>query len=73
VGYKVYYGTASGAYSSVINVGKVTKATMSNLTGGVVYYFTIRTYNLFGLVSSYSNETSAIPQTTNFFLTVGGP
>jgi hypothetical protein len=73
VGYKVYYGTASGAYSSVINVGNVTKATISNLTGGVVYYFTIRTYSVLGLVSSYSSEISAIPQTTNFSLTVKDP
>ena len=72
LGYKVYFGTTSGANSSVINVGNVTTATISNLNGGTVYYFTIRTVSVLGLVSSYSSEVSAIPQTTSFSLTVDG-
>jgi hypothetical protein len=61
---------ASGTYPNVIDVGNATKATISNLTSGATYYFTIRTYSLFGLVSSYSNEISAVAPQTSFLLTI---
>jgi len=73
VGYKVYYGTASGTYPNVIDVGNATKITIPNLTSGATYYFTIRTYSLFGLVSSYSSEISAVAPQTSFLLTIGDP
>jgi hypothetical protein len=55
-GYKLYYGTASQAYSQVINVGKNTQVTVSNLSQGVTYFFVVSAYNLQGAESDYSNE-----------------
>jgi hypothetical protein len=55
-GYKLYYGTAAQAYSQVINVGKNTQVTVSNLSQGVTYFFAVTAYNLQGVESDYSNE-----------------
>jgi len=55
-GYKLYYGTASQAYSQGINVGKNTQVTVSNLSQGVTYFFAVTAYNLQGAESDYSNE-----------------
>ena len=55
-GYKLYYGTASQAYSQVIDVGKGTQVTVSNLNQGVTYFFAVTAYNLQGAESDYSNE-----------------
>jgi hypothetical protein len=63
-GYKLYYGTAAQAYSQVINVGKNTQVTVSNLSQGVTYFFAVTAYNLEGDESEYSNEinSSVLPQ-----------
>jgi hypothetical protein len=55
-GYKLYYGTASQAYSQVFNVGKNTQVTVSNLNQGVTYFFAVTAYDLQGAESDYSNE-----------------
>jgi hypothetical protein len=55
-GYKLYYGTASQAYSQEINMGKNTQVTVSNLSRGVTYFFAVTAYNLQGAESDYSNE-----------------
>jgi hypothetical protein len=55
-GYKLYYGTASKAYSQVIDVGKNSQVTVSNLNQGVTYFFAVTAYNLQGEESDYSNE-----------------
>jgi hypothetical protein len=55
-GYKLYYGTAAQAYSQMINVGKNTQVTVSNLSQGVTYFFAVTAYNLQGAESEYSNE-----------------
>jgi Divergent InlB B-repeat domain/Fibronectin type III domain len=55
-GYKLYYGTATQAYSQVINVGKNTQVTVSNLSLGVTYFFAVTAYSLQGAESDYSNE-----------------
>ena len=84
-GYNLYYGTASGFYSNMINVGNVTNATIPGLTAGVTYYFAAVTYNASGDVSGYSNEARyAVPVTIpalqlshavagQYMLTVNGP
>jgi hypothetical protein len=73
-GYMVYYGEISHNYTSSLDVGKVTTATISNLVGNKVYYFAIDTYGIFGNVSPYMSEISATPRVnlTNFSLTLGG-
>ena len=55
-GYKVYYGSSSRSYQVVIDVGKNTTHTVSNLQSGSPYYFAITNYNTSGLESGYSNE-----------------
>ncbi len=57
-GYKVYYGTTSGNYTTVLYVGDVLQSTVDNLTDGQTYYFAITAYNMQGYESNYSNEVS---------------
>ena len=57
-GYKVYYGTASGVYTSKRNVGNVTSVTFSNLAAGMTYYFAVSVFDPSGLESGLSNEVS---------------
>lgn len=61
-GYRVYYGTASGSYPQIINVGNTTTATVSNLAPGQTYYFVVTDYDSLGLESVPSNQVSAIAQ-----------
>ncbi len=56
-GFKVYYGTASGSYTQVVNVGYVTTYTVNNLTSGT-YYFAVTAYDTSGYESGYSNQVS---------------
>lgn len=57
-GYKLYYGTASGVYGTVISVGNQTTYTVTGLPAGT-YYFAVTAYNTEGLESGFSNEVSA--------------
>jgi chitodextrinase len=57
-GYKLSYGTASGHYSTTLNAGKTTSATVSSLSPGATYYFVVSAYNSIGLQSLPSNEVS---------------
>jgi hypothetical protein len=56
-GYQLMYGTASGSYTTVIDVGKVTSYSFS-VTGGVTYYFVLQAYNTMGIYSPYSAEVA---------------
>jgi hypothetical protein len=58
-GYKVYVGTASGVYSTPINVGNVTTYTVLNLAPGSVYFFVVTAFDVNGFESGWSNEVSA--------------
>jgi hypothetical protein len=59
VGYRLHYGTASGAYSSVVTVGSaVTTATVSNLPIGQTFYFALSATNNAGYESTYSTEVA---------------
>jgi Fibronectin type III domain len=60
VGYKIYYGTASHTYTNAIDVGNVTQATVSNLSEGVTYYFSVTAYTILDIESPFSNEVSGI-------------
>ncbi len=57
-GYKIYYGTASGTYTQVVNVTNPGTATITqtlNLPSGT-YYFVVTDIDTSGQESSYSNE-----------------
>lgn len=47
-GYKIYAGTSSGQFGAPITVGKVTQASVPNLTGGARYYFVVTAVNSAG-------------------------
>jgi hypothetical protein len=57
-GYKIHYGLASGSYTASVDVGKVTSATISNLSESRTYYFSASAYNTQAVSSGYSNEVS---------------
>jgi hypothetical protein len=81
-GYRVYYGTASGNYTTSVEVGNVTTDTVAGLTGGVTYYFAVTAFDTDGDESDFSNEISLVPGQTavqlhmaanqQFVLTVSG-
>jgi hypothetical protein len=54
-GYKIYYGTSSGAYTTSVSVAS-TGATLSLSPG--TYYFAVTAISTDGTESAYSNETS---------------
>ena len=65
-GYKVYYGTASGTYTSASLVGNQTSTTISNLTPGVTYYFNATAIDANTIESGFSGEVSyLVPGTLN--------
>jgi hypothetical protein len=55
-GYRLHYGTASGSYSTTVDVGNVTTYTISNLVAKKRYYFVVTAYNAAGKESPPSNE-----------------
>ena len=58
-GYRLYYGTSSGNYSSSVDAQNQTSATVSGLTDGARYYFAAKAYNS-ATTSDFSNEASAV-------------
>jgi len=65
VGYKVYYGPASGSYTNSATVGNVTNATLTGLVNGATYFFAATAFNAQGDESVFSNEaTYTVPGTS---------
>lgn len=58
IGYNIYYGVASGAYTSMISAGNSTNLTVPGLVAGVTYYFAATAYDSLGEESDFSNEAS---------------
>jgi hypothetical protein len=58
VGYNVYYGGASGAYTNEICAGNTINATISGLVQGTTYYFAATTYAVSVVESRLSSEVS---------------
>ena len=57
-GYYVYHGTASGSYGAPMDAGVATTYTVTGLTDGVTYYFSVTARDVAGNESGYSNEVS---------------
>ena len=57
-GYKIYYGTAPGVYTSSENVGAVNSFRVHGLTRGRTYYFTVTAYDASGSESAYAATVS---------------
>ena len=55
VGYKIYYGTPAGSFTSSQDLGNTTTATVPNLGAGQAYSFYVTCYNTSGLESEPSN------------------
>jgi len=55
-GYKVYYGSASGSYSFMVDAGNRTSLTISCLSAGKTYYFAAQAYGYAGEESEMSHE-----------------
>src|SRR5690606_29750328 len=62
VGYRLYYGTAPGAYEqpkgSGIETGNVNAYLVENLASGQTYYFAVTAIDAAGGESGYSKEVS---------------
>jgi hypothetical protein len=56
VGYRVFGGVASGAYTWSVDVGNATTAALPPLSPGSSYYFVVRAYNAAGELGPASNE-----------------
>jgi chitodextrinase len=59
-GYELMFGTASGRYSTKLNVGKKTETSVTGLKSGVKYYFAVVAYNTSGQRSEPSDELTYI-------------
>jgi hypothetical protein len=62
-GYRVYYGTSSGVYPNIIDVGNSTTATIPDLASGQTYFVVVTDYNTVGLQSAPSNQVVVTPGT----------
>ena len=60
-GYKIYYGTSSGSYDDVVDVGNTTSFSINNLVDGTTYFFVVTAFDFSGNESGFSNEVSFTP------------
>lgn len=59
-GYSIYYGTSSGSYDNVVDVGNDTSYTVANLDSNTTYYFVVTATDLSGNESEFSEEVSIV-------------
>ena len=59
-GYSLYYGTRSGDYDSIIDVGNVTQYAVTGLAPHTRYYFALKAYDFYGNESDFSAELSEV-------------
>ncbi len=60
-GYKIYYGTSSGSYDDVLDVGNTTSFLVNNLVVGTTYFFVVTAYDFSNNESGFSGEVSFTP------------
>lgn len=56
IGYRVHYGSESGAYTEVIDVGPVTAFEITGLLEEQGYYCSVTAYNIDGVESDFAEE-----------------
>lgn len=59
-GYRVYYGTASGAYDFNLDAGNATTVEIGGLNAGSTYYFIVTAYDASGNESAPADEVSVV-------------
>ncbi|MBI5548766.1 MAG: fibronectin type III domain-containing protein [Deltaproteobacteria bacterium] len=61
-GYRIYYGTSSGSYSTIVNLTDpaMVTYTLSNLPSGATYFFAVTALSAAGGESAYSAEASKL-------------
>lgn len=59
-GYRVRYGLVSRSYTSMVQVGNVTRLNITGLQPGKRYYFAVSAYDAAGIESLPSNEASTV-------------
>ena len=57
-GYKIYYGTSSGNYDDVLDVGNVTSFIINQLEDMRTYFFAVTAYDFSANESGFSSEVS---------------
>lgn len=57
-GYRIYYGTASGNYSYVLKVSKITTVQVDGFLDGYTYFIALTAYDTSGNESGFSQEIS---------------
>jgi hypothetical protein len=81
VGYKIYWWPAAGGATNSVDVGNVTKTTITGLTEDTTYYFAATSYDTNGVESDFSNQieltvyqtaTLVLPQSQNGSNSVSG-
>jgi fibronectin type 3 domain-containing protein len=78
IGYKVYYGIESNAYTTVLDVANVTLVKIRHLEKGKLYYFAVTAYDVEGQESDFSQElvvntcTYLLSRATKSFGAAGG-
>jgi len=58
-GYKVYYGTTPGVYTSIV-AGNVSSYQIAGLANGQTYYFTVTAYDTYGIESDFAPVVSKL-------------
>jgi hypothetical protein len=59
-GYRISFGTQPGVYTTTVDVGNRSSWRVTGLVDGLRYYFVVRAYNYFGLISDPSNEVDGV-------------
>jgi len=64
-GYKLYSGSQSGQYQTVVPVGLTTTYTVKDVSTGQTYYFAVQAYDSTGAESAFSDEISVTLSTNS--------
>lgn len=72
-GYRVYYGTGSWNYNTVVNVGNVTTYKVTGLSKTLTHYFAATAYDSTDNESFFSNQMSAMVDPYPYYANIPPP